>query len=378
MDWGSKKVRIGIAIGVFAVIAFAFPLRKVYPDKQSELKIPTFEGDSTKLKQTVILPAFTSPMVSGKNNIWCTSFQLAWNEMKNTIVKGPIIVTGAEALSQLLNSARQSKTDLLENSYYATAGSVADGIIQKIQSDMARKFPHAPKPTFNPEDALIAYAYLEVYVKFKEPFDENELSLNFMDSTGKQSQLKSFGITESHSPNYKKIIEQVDLLFCTLDPKDNMTEFALDLCKFTQPYQVVVAMIDPKTTLQQTFETVQEKIKLFPDQQIKPRYRRLQPGEILMVPELFWQINHRFTELLNKPIRGFNTISEAFQMIQFRLDRSGAILKSEAKLVALSAESEPSRMFVLNKPFLIYLKKRDALQPFFVMWVDNAELLTPK
>jgi hypothetical protein len=378
MDWGTKKVRIGIAIVVFAAIVLALPLRKAYPDEQLESKVPTFEGDSSKLKQTVILPAFASPMVAGKNNIWCSSFQLAWNEMKDTIVKGPIVATGAEVLSWLMNSARQSKTDLLENSYYVAAGSVAEGIIQKIQSDMARKFPDAPKPTFDPRDALIAYAYLEVYVKFKEPFDENERSLPFMDSAGKQTQLKSFGITQSHSPNNKKIIEQVDLLFCTLDQKDNMTEFALDLCKFTQPYQVVVAMIDPKGTLQQTFETVQEKIKLFPDQQIKPHYRRLQSGEILMVPELFWQINHRFTELLNKPIRGFDTISEAFQMIRFRLDRSGAILKSEAKLAALSAESEPSRLFVLNKPFLIYLKKRDAQQPFFVMWVDNAELLSPK
>ncbi len=375
MDWGTKKVRIGIAAVVVVAILLVFPLRKVYRDKQFDSKAPTFEGDSTQLTQTVILPAFASPMVAGKNNIWCSTFQLTWNEMKNT-VKAPIVVTGAEELSQLMNAAGQSKSDLLDNSYYSAAGRVDNGIIQKIQTDMARKFPTAPTPTFDPSDILIAFAYLEADLKFKELFDENEQPLYFMDSVGRQSQLKSFGITKMHGPDFIRKVEQVDLLFCTMDQNDNMTEFALDLCRFTQPYQVVVAMIDPKTTLQQTFETVKEKIKLFPDQQIKSQYRRLQPGEILLVPELFWQISHHFTELIDKPFMGGDPVSEAYQMIRFRLDRSGAVLKSVAKVT--TAKSAPSRMFILNRPFLIYLKKRDVQQPFFVMWVDNAELLTPK
>jgi hypothetical protein len=33
------------------------------------------------------------------------------------------------------------------------------------------------------------------------------------------------------------------------------------------------------------------------------------------------------------------------------------------------------RLFVLDRPFLLYLKKPNAKWPFFAMWVDNAELL---
>jgi len=37
---------------------------------------------------------------------------------------------------------------------------------------------------------------------------------------------------------------------------------------------------------------------------------------------------------------------------------------------------EEPRHLYFNKPFLIYVKKRGAeYSPFFVMWVDNAELL---
>lgn len=59
--------------------------------------------------------------------------------------------------------------------------------------------------------------------------------------------------------------------------------------------------------------------------------------------------------------------------ISFRLSRSGTRIRAEARMYAKSA---PNR-YTLDRPFLIYMKKRDASQPFFVMWVDNAELLQP-
>ena len=59
------------------------------------------------------------------------------------------------------------------------------------------------------------------------------------------------------------------------------------------------------------------------------------------------------------------------QDILFRLDRSGAELKAEAKSYALPIPT----YFVFDRPFLIYMKKRGKSQPYFVMWVENAELL---
>jgi hypothetical protein len=37
---------------------------------------------------------------------------------------------------------------------------------------------------------------------------------------------------------------------------------------------------------------------------------------------------------------------------------------------------EPRR-FVFDRPFLIYLQQRQAKQPYFVMWVENPEVLVP-
>ena len=67
-------------------------------------------------------------------------------------------------------------------------------------------------------------------------------------------------------------------------------------------------------------------------------------------------------------------ILEAKQSIKFKLDRYGAMLESEAMLAAGAIP----RYFMFDRPFLVYMKKRDCEQPFFVMWVDNAELLNKK
>jgi len=52
-------------------------------------------------------------------------------------------------------------------------------------------------------------------------------------------------------------------------------------------------------------------------------------------------------------------------------------LKSESRLEVKSITPKEPKHFYFGRPFFLYLKKRDAQHPFFVMWVDNAELLVP-
>lgn len=337
----------------------------------------TYDGSSAGLSQTTIIPTLDTPSPNGKNIIWCSSFQLAWNELKNDVIREPVQVTGAEALAERLNTANQSSADLLAESYYAAAGIVGDGIVPTIQSEMARRFPSEPVPQFNsmPPDWIIAYSYLEAYIKFTTPFRPAETGLVFTDSQGNQTNVDSFGIWSCYLPQYKKIVEQVDILYYLRDPNDyhRALEFAVDLCKFTKPYQVVVACIQPKDTLAQTLAYLQDKIANPTEDQFSSR---LGSNDTLLVPNMFWKITHHFQELIDKKLAnpGFAgmPIMTASQMIQFRLDRTGAMLKSEA---LLNIAAIP-RDFICDRPFLIYLKKRDAQHPFFVMWVDNAELLT--
>lgn len=343
--------------------------------EQTDLE-KSYDGNSTDLEQSVIVPTLDTPIPQGKNIIWCSSFQIAWNELMDNIIKAPIEITGAEEFSNRLNAARQSHLDLPPESYYAASGFVKDGIAEEIQAQMAKRFPSVPTPQFGeltPLD-MLAYSYMAANVKFKIPFFENRKDLPFKDSLGNETPVTSFGIRSQDEYAYHKLREQVQILFCQDDPNsDGVTGFAIDLCKYTKPNQVVIAQIPRKDTLAQILEDLEERIAEFPKEEWAQPFGI---NDVLLVPNMYWRLAHRFREIEKKHLAnpGYETywVKEASQVIQFRLDRSGAELKSEAKAHAAPVP----RHFILDGSFLIYLKKRGAEYPFFVMWVDNAELLS--
>ena len=336
-----------------------------------------YDGNSTGLEHTVILPTLDTPMPKGKNVIWCSSFQLAWNQLKDNVIKEPVKLVGAEEIANRLNLAKQSLADIPDESCYAAAGFVKDGILEKIQTEMAKRFPSEPQPDFqdvSPNDVIIAYSYLTANVKFKIPYFENQKELIFRDSQGNKTPVTSFGIRPEDHDAYQKLRKQVEVLYYSHHPDSfNLMEFVVDLCKDTKQNQIILARIEPKESLEQTFVYLEDKIAGFTKEKF---FHKLGINDVLLVPNIFWKITHHFKQLEKKYFgnEGFEDlyIGLALQMIQFRLDRSGAELKSEAKLYA---ESAPNH-FIFDQPFLIYMKKRGAEHPFFVMWVDNAELLS--
>ena len=64
-------------------------------------------------------------------------------------------------------------------------------------------------------------------------------------------------------------------------------------------------------------------------------------------------------------------LGRAYQMIQFRLDKSGADLASVSEAMVASGP----RDFHFDRPYLITMARRGAEHPYFAMWVDNDELM---
>jgi hypothetical protein len=342
-------------------------------------KAETFSGNSESLKQTVIVPALDTPCPPGKNVIWCSSFQLAWSEVRDRVVHAPLEVIGAEEIAARLNAAKQSSTDLDPKSFYAAGGWTKDGVIDKIEKDMAAKFPSHVLPDLHPlEGGILAYSYLTANVPFRHPFRQVDGGLIFSDSRGVRTAAEAFGLSETDESSYLKIREQVAVLHCRRSDKPNRWEFSeyvLDLCRYSRPYEVVVAVVEPKDSLAQTLEYVRAQIHEFKNRAHSDGTQTLGRNDIVKVPEMIWRIDHRFSDLIGKTVANVKMpIVEARQTTAFRLDRCGAMLKSEARLAVKSSPRE----FVFDRPFLIYMQKREAEQPFFVMWVDNAELLTRK
>ena len=353
---------------------------------------------SADLEQTSIVATLDSPVPKYRNVIWCSTFQMAWDKLKNDIIGEPVEVLGAEKLTDRLNEAEFSSKNLEDESYYATAGLLEDGIIAQIQEAMTLRFPSEPAPVFNeiddlPLETIIAYSYLNADIEFEYPFYINNYEFDFQDSNGTVAEVTSF-CTRSDSDSSNMVREQVDVLYYKPGDQTNASEFAVDLCIYTNPYQVVLACVPQQKNLGKTVDFVEQKISEFIQDPNYEELRKLRPArgsrwggrlaaDSLIVPDVLYKLTHHFTELEGRAIgnqpwldQGY-FIRKAMQMIDFTLGRTGVILKSDAIIIIppLGSISEPRR-FYFDRPFLIYVRKRGpAASPFFVMWVDNAELM---
>ena len=65
-------------------------------------------------------------------------------------------------------------------------------------------------------------------------------------------------------------------------------------------------------------------------------------------------------------------IREARQDIRFQLTERGAVLESSAGMTTAPVASGD---IVFDRPFLLALIEEGAPQPYFLLWIANAELL---
>ncbi len=374
----NRRRWIGVIVALIAVVVVVrWYINKGRPYTASAM---SFDDSSDHLRQTVIVPTLDSPIPDGKSAIWCASFQLAWNRMRDDVTKGPIQLANAQPMADRLNRGDQTEDDIDPANLYAAAGLAKDGIIDRIRGEMAAKFPNAPSPHLDsPAGGAVAYSYLQASAKFDIPYFDNDEPFGFTDSSGNKTVVRSFGIREKDDYAFEQLRGQAKILYRSDDDDRHGTqvsEFIIDPCQTSRPYQLVLARVNRKDSFAATLADVETKIAKSP-----PKYHStLNIIDTLLVPNMAWQISHHFTELegrdqllLNPGLRGLY-LDTAMQTIRFRLDRSGAELSSESK----TYYKPTATYFDFNRPFLIMMKKRDGKHPFFVMWVDNAELLQRK
>jgi hypothetical protein len=254
---------------------------------------------------------------------------------------------------------------------------------------MAKRFPSEPVPAFDSAyrtlpDVVLAYAYLNVDVGFEYPFYASSRALDFQDSTNAHTGVKAFcaqagPVTRDQSP----VRQQVRIFYYGDAGSPETVEFAVDLSQNTRPYQVVLACVPRCQTLREAAKTLQEKSASFMKNPAYDSLCKLRPIDTLIVPDVAYKLTHSFDELLDKyfanPKWHEYFFFEALQKIDFSLTRTGMILKSEARLAATRGASdrvEKPRHLHFDRPFLISVQKREpGATPFFLMWVDNAELM---
>lgn len=353
----------------------------------------SIDVNSSDLQQTSIVVSLDYPIPRQQNIIWCSASQMAWDKLKDDIIGEPVEVIGAKNLTTYLNQATALEEDLDPNSYYSNIGIIGEGIIQQIQTDMNQCFPSESIPfldeDYNTEpNSILAYSYMNLEIECEYPFYRNTEPFTFVDSNGTSTNVTSFcNFSESEFPTPENIYRQAEVLFSKFDGTGTNDEFAIDLCTYTQPYQVILALVSRehtprRSTLGNAIDDIESKIAKF---KLEPNYEDLREFWLideLIVPDFLYKMTHHFSELeggeiANQPWQdqGYH-ILEAIQIINFSINRTNIVIESDDT----DDSNRPSsrKEYHFNRPFLIYVKKRgEGHSPFFAMWVDNAELMTP-
>jgi len=90
---------------------------------------------ATALTETDIVPHTEETISPGRNGVYCATFQLAWNEMQDALVKGPILLEDDPPMVELLNRRSFETSDLADDCYLASAGTVKSGIVERLRQD---------------------------------------------------------------------------------------------------------------------------------------------------------------------------------------------------------------------------------------------------
>ena len=223
-----KIIIICSAILIVVLIAVAgYNITKKAPQEEKkniqEGKLNTTDG--------IITTASLEDEVQN-NTIWCGTFQLIWNDLKNEIAKKDIEFNPQSKIAENLNKETFTAKDISDKYYYKKLGVPTIALKQEIEKAIKDKFNETSDilDSFEwdgkSEEDYFLYAMLKKEFQFEKTFDEFE--------NGKfreYDNIKYFGIKALSSEEQRN---QVSVLY--YDSSDN---FAIKL-KTQQEDEVIL------------------------------------------------------------------------------------------------------------------------------------------
>ena len=329
------------------------------------------------LVDTDVLPHTAGPITPGRNYVFCATFQLAWDELRYGVFKEPVALSGAPPMVDILNANTRPALKLDATSYLARAGLADSGIVEQIRAEAKRKFPQAGIRIPDADrGSVVAYAFLEKSLPFAESFDRLAEPLSFAHEGG-PTKVHAFGFRGdllAGAPRTSRLLNQVKVRSYISDD-----DFVLQLTPKQPGDTIVMAKVPPAETLAATIATV--KTRAAPDDFLT---QHVGSNETLLIPVISVGVMRRYHELEDQDVENAPWKAQGYyvkyadQDIRLRIDETGAALSSAARNeYAKSAPTEQNqpRRFVFDRPFLLWLERDSASDPYCALWIETPELL---
>ena len=343
------------------------------------------EISSGELKATRITPVMDAEISTGENLIFCSTFQMAWNELCSKYAEGTLEIENAPAYVEKLNQLSVQPPLLDKESYIAMSGFGGEGIIDKVNETVNKKFGHLNQdelpPKFNyrlGSNEIFVFSYLYKNLEFKEEFDK--LPPMLMCNNNKVFYAEAFGLDrgyiKNHKPDTDKRREQFNLLYHndygTVEV-DRPKGIILSLVTGSNSDEIILSTVPVSGTLTNSFNIIKKIINKNTDKKILT--------EILRIPKINFNILHEYNELKNKKVMNNPLIKYMDRLIFKKIVQKFALNLNEkgSKIVLYEYINITINYIqfetVIKCPFIIYFRDKTKDTPYFMAYIANDELL---
>ena len=292
------------------------------------------------------------------------------------------------AIAAELNRLPYSLSNLDPESYFAKSADRVD--VAKMKAELHRRLPGAAGPTTQPDSKAgqgrVIFANLLKSLPFAAAFDGKTGPLLFP-SGSTPEQVASFGRTpRSALEVFAEATSQIVITDYRTDE-----DFIVELKTESQRDVMLLAKIPAESTMQATIDKVLKRAAA-----PNPLHKRfaLEYREELLIPKLSFNILKSYDELI--PVEIVNSafsksgnreyIIKAEQATAFVLNERGAELEAIVEIGSTGDFGDdgpppppppPIRKFHFDRPFLVLLRETQSHEPYFAVWLENAELMEP-
>lgn len=361
----NKKVKIILFIILVLIIMAIVTLIGIYneeiADKAKELQRMITQSSLKDTEGIKIVPTMQDELSS--DSIWCCTFQLVWNDLKDDLAKQDIVFSEKVIEAENLNKAEFNSNMISDDYYYKKYGKMNTSLKTEIEQGIKDKFGENSSILNDFEwsnedtDKYFLYAMLKRKFEFYYEFDNLEKS-----TFGKDyKNISYFGIDENTDSDVRS---QIEVIY--YNSKD---DFAIKI-NTKQNDEVILCKGNNGKTFKEIYENMQNT------EYTGDVY--LNSIDTLKIPNIEFKEKKEFKELENKEF-SFSTgekyyIDKAIQTIEFKLDKKGGEVKSEAGMgiVKSAITQEPEkREFNLDDTFTIFLRENGRDMPYFAAIISD-------
>jgi hypothetical protein len=287
-----------------------------------------------ELEKTDLIPTFESSFEINKNNIYVVTLILAWNDIKNEI-GAELTAFSSEQLEEI-NLSKSHLNTLQKNEYESSIE--VDG--RKISTN----------------------AYFRKSLQFEKPLTKFEDPILFGNT-----KVESFGFWGNCE-------------FAKVNYYTDENEYSITLFPKNKEHEIILIM---NQGLKYSLNNFQDYFSRYNQQKDLKKNEAilLNNKDKIVIPIIQFNLEKTFEKIVRSTFKGNNLefeVVEAKQQNAFILNEGGAEVESLVEMISEASEEmvKPHpKLMIFNKPFVVFLKRKDASHPYFGIYVVNDELL---